>query len=115
MGTKHTPGPWDILIRDCPVEPGETYTAISRVTHRDIPGRHTEQDVCHVSTWGGADDESRANARLIAAAPDLFALLEEISKKDPHVASSMEYVVAKAKAAIDKVRHNVGGEAPAPA
>jgi hypothetical protein len=72
METNHTPGPWELVTRECPIEPGETYTAIAHIHHREVVGKHSEQDVCHVSTWGRADGESTANARLIAAAPDLL-------------------------------------------
>lgn len=105
----HTPGPWKIVTRNA----NRVFHKIAIQPSTSIGfGLSNTSPVASVIWYG---DLGLANARLIAAAPDLFALLEEISKKDPHVASSMEYVVAKAKAAIDKVRHNVGGEAPAPA
>lgn len=61
MNTKHTPGPW---------------IAIPDATHRDhqlivaIGPEHTGLDVASVRPWMTHDE---ANARLIAAAPDLLA------------------------------------------
>ncbi|WP_286898843.1 hypothetical protein [Achromobacter sp. UBA2119] len=62
MTTKHTPGPWAPHLVD------ETIVVIPR---RPLPQ--------HISTLGHsevADDEDYANARLIAAAPELLEALE---------------------------------------
>lgn len=66
MTTSHTPGPWASHLVD------ETIVVIPR---RPLPQ--------HISTLGHsevADDEDYANARLIAAAPELLAALEIADK-----------------------------------
>lgn len=63
MGTRHTPGPWSVV---------ETRSSQVRivVTGADV-------DVCkHDARAGRVQDEARANARLIAAAPELLHALE---------------------------------------
>jgi hypothetical protein len=73
--TKHTPGPWSVTESFC-----------NNACNRLVVKR---------KTWGGevvadlgeAPDASRANARLIAAAPDLLealrGLLRETKAKNP--------------------------------
>lgn len=55
MNTKHTPGPWKY------------------VTRHDMHGVHDAMDNDICETFG---EEAEANARLIAAAPDLLADLQ---------------------------------------
>jgi hypothetical protein len=71
---KHTPGPWDAewSTRQGWTEGG--YKGLS--VHN---GDDAEPDICQVPDDERADGTSRmANARLIAAAPDLLAALELI-------------------------------------
>ena len=68
--TKHTPGPWV-------VEP-ENYDCDGGTLVR------TKGKICLANVWGvmfakTPDDESLANARLIAAAPDLLEALEYLA------------------------------------
>ena len=60
----HTPGPWEIIV---PARSGHVH----RVTSR---GREFALVGCPRAN----DDEQAANARLIAAAPDLLAALERM-------------------------------------
>ena len=62
MNTQHTPGPW---------------TVMPRMTHPWYDIKAAEWQVAEVETDPDAPDESEANARLIAAAPDLLAALRE--------------------------------------
>lgn len=71
MPTKHTPGPW--------------YAVGSWVEHEN----DKVADICNCDPesmgqehLGRSDAEIRANARLIAAAPDLLAACEAIWKYD---------------------------------
>jgi hypothetical protein len=68
MSTKHTDGPWRVLIEGnhCFIEDANGDT-VARVSH-PFPFTTT-------------DDERDANARLIAAAPDLLEALEALREK----------------------------------
>ncbi len=63
MTTRHTPGPWEIAEDDVHGQ------AVVR-------GEHTEIATCWHHCVGSIEIEMRANARLIAAAPDLLAALQ---------------------------------------
>ena len=65
--TKHTPGPWDIHESEGRIEihPAD-----------DIDGLRVIADLVFGDTLSA--DECRANARLIAAAPDLLEALKQI-------------------------------------
>lgn len=70
MTTKHTPGPWMIGYGEA-VGIGEIYGV----------GIDTEPDwtpVCMLSLSEKVNEVDEANARLIAAAPDLLAALKDI-------------------------------------
>jgi hypothetical protein len=69
--SKHTPGPWVVTTG---VKEHDVVTS----TH---DGVGLDDDVCEV--YGGNDDDvsvRRANARLITAAPDLLAALQEYAR-----------------------------------
>lgn len=108
----HTPGPW---IADCKHPNGthevrETLSAPAQINRGfgDLVARIEQSDSFHD---GG--DEGRANARLIAAAPDLLdsliqatAYLHDIvnhESRDMAIsAAGAEIELGKAEAAIDK-------------
>lgn len=79
MNTQHTPGPWRFEE--------------STKTIRAVPQNYW---LATMDSWDGAVDHE-ANARLIAAAPDLLEALEEM------VEESINREV-KARAAIAKAR-----------
>lgn len=64
----HTPGPWDRIIAD-------GYT----VRHPQV---YSDAGPVANATWlgDGRIDELNANARLIAAAPELLAVLQELAE-----------------------------------
>lgn len=67
--SKHTPGPWNVQERE---------SSFRVVDHRAL--KFDNSRLCDVQHWSGATrgpdrDESRANARLMAAAPDLLRWL----------------------------------------
>lgn len=93
--SKHTPGPWSfngrVIKRDyrhigLSADAGET---IAAVTGGKTSGPFFVED----------DNECIANARLIAAAPDLLDALYEIVAGDPYCQSSAGVI---ARAAISK-------------
>lgn len=83
----HTPGPWllnGVMAMDTPL------WIVS------IPGEQARIEVADYSA------ESEGNARLIAAAPDLLAALEQVLALSPHFAIAVVCNSAIAKARGDK-------------
>ena len=66
MTDKHTPGPWTVAEDDINGQ------AIVR-------GRHTEIATCWHHCLGSLEIQMRANARLIAAAPDLLEACQTLA------------------------------------
>ena len=131
--TEHTPGPW-IHMNDA--------AALRQGILRDGPGAH--QLVGKVGRWwilaprdphGWSDGDEEADARLIAAAPDLLAACSAAAKaveamidrideqcadvdcictmrgKTPHSQTYRDNELAMLNAAIAKARgHDAGGE-----
>lgn len=74
MTTQHTPGPWRILVVYDSAECQQKVTVCTPYTYAKDGTGISEQ---HVSDCGAyTDGEVYANARLIAAAPDLLAALK---------------------------------------
>ena len=99
MHTKHTPGPWH-------VDPSEQNTHLTSVFHgeenRGYLPRPWNVAIC-------TGPQSLANARLIAAAPDMLAALEELAETAPldieaedSVNEYRKFVMRTARKAITK-------------
>lgn len=91
----HTPGPWE--RRWTHTSYGERTEETGRIVHQRLG------TICHLVM---ADDVD-ANARLIAAAPDLLEALEQmVASAPPHPVEhpSMSNAWAVARAAIAKAR-----------
>ena len=73
MADKHTPGPWNIGSSDLPV----SRMSIHCKGHKDSC-HSTVALMVSRGAIGISHDEEFANARLIAAAPDLLDVLEEL-------------------------------------
>lgn len=72
----HTPGPWELQLRERKRPHGEASTVEGSLRRS---GAMPVEIVARVDFgYGRAVDE--ANARLIAAAPDLLLLVEELAK-----------------------------------
>ena len=73
--TKHTPGPWTIDTRF------HVY-AILDPTGQEITFQDTapQEDCGSVTSRGRTAEETQANARLMAAAPDLLEAAEEAAR-----------------------------------
>jgi hypothetical protein len=104
METKHTPGPWRYRqpisdrLRGQPIRSLEVLV--------DGPNGIYKPYVADVRSLDAAgNDNTEANARLIAAAPDLLAALESIASsglaKD---SADARFLCGIARAAIAKVR-----------
>jgi hypothetical protein len=62
--SKHTPGPWEVGYHD-------------KHGQRTVLSQHIEICTCWHHSVGAIEKEMEANARLIAAAPDLLAALKK--------------------------------------
>ena len=105
MNTQHTPGPWTIEDAGESDIKGEKYWDCEiRVPHRASIVRL--MDSHHCEEFGFSAEETQANARLIAAAPDLLAALEEIYREfgDMGGPEGWSESVMKARAAIAKAK-----------
>ena len=81
----HTPGPW---------------TASEHGAYTDYKGNNIVilgDDLRIAVVLGPDTDETQANARLIAAAPDLLEALEALLEGDFNVAEKARLAIAKAK------------------
>jgi hypothetical protein len=96
--TKHTPGPWEAVKWSC-------HAATTVVTGKIGP----RVVICECSGHGRHTDESLANARLIAAAPELLDALErmvDVANWDEMLQSEEQHdaMIVKAEAAIRKAK-----------
>lgn len=100
---KHTPGPWHIVIDDDG----------NPLSGRPMVAAAPELD-CAIVHWDGfiqkywrsarGDKEIHANARLIAAAPDLLEALELADAALSGANMNMQVVERKVRAAIAKAK-----------
>ena len=94
--TKHTPGPWTMHPR---FDDGAEVRAIAPVAWCSV-----------ASTVGSSGDQSidaaeaRANARLIAAAPDLLAALDRLERLSGSAMGTDDPARVFARAAIAKAK-----------
>lgn len=117
--SSHTPGPWFHFDFDSEIPHGRPYIIAQTVTVTSFgPARGCivtcgEFNPNAGTYWparglgGRTDDEARANARLIAAAPDLLAALEKLvgDVRDIHDIDTIMYDdVLNARAAIAKAK-----------
>jgi hypothetical protein len=84
---KHTPGPWRIFTNT----DGSKLIGIGELTGDGIAD-------CGFGLWRGGEAEAIANARLIAAAPEMFEALQDI----------LEYSASVEKYAVLAKRYGVG-------
>ena len=81
MKTKHTPGNWE--IKDI-YFPG---TKVHKGLHIFSNQKYDDREICDM--WGSATEEGQANAKLIAAAPDLLEALMNIENDDNRIPSKI--------------------------
>jgi len=86
---KHTEGPWDVAFD----------------TDKHILVGCKERGICIVPNEGGADEPIKvANARLIAAAPEMFEALETMVEMVEMNGFIRDYAMEIAREAIRKAR-----------
>lgn len=83
--SEHTPGPWEVTHLDATGSQSAGYANV-RAVNRHMFGHGTCLPIVDVYLYH--EPEQQANARLIAAAPDLLAALE--TARD-YVAGELEY------------------------
>lgn len=96
--SKHTPGPWmvtdsggDVNVMDgCSIGIDDAF------------GQDGGRDYCLATVVNGDPDELRANAELVAAAPELLDALEEMMEYLP--CNQLGGVTHRARAAIAKAK-----------
>lgn len=92
--TTHTPGPWSLRMTGWQTNPAAIYSPRRPGAVACIPAR-TSVPL----------DEQSANARLIAAAPDMFeALSNIILSSDANCGDSLANAIEAARAAITKAK-----------
>ena len=94
MKTQHTPGPWSVK----PLE-NDPLDLLNPSKNGSWIISETNDIISHV----GFPANEQANARLIAAAPELLAALEKISA---NAAESPEWIRRVAQEAISKAEGN---------
>lgn len=101
MGIKHTPGPWEVTQIDCLGNEIVEYGNV-RPVNRHMFGHETSLPIADFYLWDMP--EQRANARLIAAAPELLEALEELLAATQHLDQCHQATADKARAAIAKAK-----------
>jgi hypothetical protein len=75
---KHTPGPWEIIkTHDGTIENSSVSAAIYYRDKSTVEGLGSIR-ICGLNTCNPHAGENEANARLIAAAPNMFDLLQTL-------------------------------------
>ena len=97
MSTKHTPGPWTMHPRFD--DGAEVRALLAPVAWCGVASTHGASSSQSIDAA-----EARANARLIAAAPDLLAALHRISLASQNSMSSKEECGRIAREAIAKAK-----------
>jgi hypothetical protein len=113
MSAQHTPGPWVADMHFATRNGGRTWVPVLRPGNDPVPIA-----VVHVSVDGYGREESEANARLIAAAPDLLAALHGMIglvqlivptlPKEQREAVEGNHRLVDARAALAKVEGGAG-------
>lgn len=102
----HTPGPWKARIYG-----GSTFWGCSapRIMYGDRTIASANHFLTHIDGRRLEDEEVESNALLMAAAPDLLEVCTEVAMEpypDSDLASLLETLRARAKAAIAKAQPN---------
>ena len=103
--SKHTPGPWAIVERQDPVMVSGWHVQIGSVELPFFPYTRVYSEDRSQSSLA-RDAKQMANARLIAAAPDLLEALKLIVQWDGADLILLEHHIERARAAIKKAEEN---------
>lgn len=102
--SKHTPGPWTVhpIYNNAPVLEN---IGVYEIEEAHEEGKESLMEGC--DPWPAIE----ANARLIAAAPDLLEALEWIVQPDHPIGSNAEFAQKAAKIAATAIAKAKGGAA----
>lgn len=82
MSAEHTPGPWEQVLQN---------DAGPMIAHRFDTGKQMNPTglrlICHMFERGNSLEQDKANAALVASAPELLAALSESVKLQSHYAA----------------------------
>jgi hypothetical protein len=101
MDIKHTPGPWIASDHFVERRGGRTYIPVLRPGNDPVPVA-----VVHIEVDGYGRGEGQANARLIAAAPDMLAALRgamvliDTMSWPEHPSAELDAVLTKRRTAV---------------
>lgn len=116
MSAKHTPSPWsffqerhpDMAINQWWIDGGNRKAlALLQVMDLNHSKAYREEHPAQVNEWHATLEEVEANARLIAAAPELLEALEELTRFHELGYSNtktLEMIVSQARTAIAKAK-----------
>lgn len=104
---KHTPGPWNYR----PAKNVMSNRSRERPDLFDLPAEVTNADDTEKIKVGGITVEGDANARLIAAAPELLAALKDLNGYLNAVANQLP--VRELSAVLDKISRSADAIAKA--
>lgn len=91
--SEHTPGPWKVF-RGSRHQSDRNYMAVID-SIPDVDGKVVANCICHIAS---TNEDAEANAKLIAAAPELLEALEKILIADYAVSrENARNAIAKAK------------------
>jgi hypothetical protein len=101
MNAKHTPGPWRVLYVLDTNRTEDRHRVTVCTPYKYTKPEHTPEQ--HVADCGRSDDQTAlANARLIAAAPDLlYALRGIVNGTSPNWLDIARAAIAKAEGSPD--------------
>jgi hypothetical protein len=104
IGAKHTPGPWQVV----PDGVNGDWPNGCEIAIDDARGLAGERDYYLASVVHGDPDELLANARLVAAAPELYealrVMVERMERTGRDVENELDKrITASARAALAKV------------
>ncbi len=92
---KFTPGPWEALT---------DFETFDIGTHNYMPETGGHPMICNVNGYKGFTYEQRkANARLIAAAPEMYEVLKDILFIFRPMTLRADELVEKAKSLLNKI------------
>lgn len=77
---KHTPGPWNLTTRIPELSGVNVCYEIDAENRINIASGQSQE---HIGPESICEDECLANARLIAAAPDLYAFAQRVASLNP--------------------------------